>query len=194
MMGRGACRTFLLRRSAAISLSVLAVVACGALPESDRTALETVEARMPAEIAGFMRGDVLQRQPNLLAIDYATPNRSAVGTVLIYETGGRAAPSDPEAPGIDREVSLAVSEVTDVPPGRTGRRLEERERITITDPGLRCAVLEGSFGRAPLRRHICVGGAEGRFVKVEVTTGAMRANSADQLAFASGVLRAVRGR
>jgi hypothetical protein len=84
-------------------------------------------------------------------------------------------------------------ELTEAPQGRTGRRLTERERFTIADPGLRCAVMEGAFGRAPVTRHVCVGAAHGRIVKVQVTMGTGRATRADAAAFAADALRAVRG-
>lgn len=180
------------RRHTVLVLAMLGIAACESLPGIGPPGLDTIAARMPGEIAGFVRGDVTQRPGTVLAIDYATASRSAVGTVLVYGTGGRAAPSDPDAAEIDREVTTAVGEVTEVPHGRTGRRLAERERLTVADPGLRCAVLDGSFGRAPVRRHICVGGASGRFVKVQVTTGTARGPGVDAIAFAAGALRAVR--
>ncbi len=179
-------------RGVAVAAS-LALGACSGLDEAQRPALETIAARMPAEIAGFQRGATPQRPGEILTLDYATPNRAAVATVLVYATGGRAVPADPASPEIDREVTSAVMELTEAPQGRTGRRLTERERFTIADPGLRCAVMEGAFGRAPVTRHVCVGAAQGRIVKVQVTMGTGRAPRADAAAFAAGALRAVRG-
>jgi hypothetical protein len=180
-----------LRRVAVVSSLVLG--ACAGLEEAQRPTLEVIAARMPAEIAGFQRGNTPQRPGEVLTLDYATPNRAAVATVLVYATGGRAVPADPASPEIDREVTSAVMELTEAPQGRTGRRLTERERFTIADPGLRCAVMEGAFGRAPVTRHVCVGAAQGRIVKVQVTMGTGRAPRADAAAFAAGALRAVRG-
>ena len=180
-------------RSLAVA-AVLLVGACAALDESQRPSLESIAARMPAEIAGFQRGDTLVRPPEVLTLDYATPNRAAVATVLVYGTGGRSVPADPASPEIDREVSSAVMEVTEAPQSRTGRRLAERSRITIADPGLRCAVMEGAFGRAPVTRHVCVGAAQGRVVKVQVTMATSRTPAADATAFAAEAVGAVRGR
>jgi hypothetical protein len=174
-------------------VAALALGACAGLEDAQRPALETIAARMPAEIAGFQRGTTPQRPGEMLTLDYATPNRAAVATVLVYATGGRAVPADPASPEIDRQVTSAVMELTEAPQGRTGRRLTERERFTIADPGLRCAVMEGAFGRAPVTRHVCVGAAQGRIVKVQVTMGTGRAPRADAAAFAAGALRAVRG-
>ncbi|WP_198372055.1 hypothetical protein [Roseomonas rosulenta] len=173
---------------------MLIIGACAALDESQRPSLEAIAARMPAEIAGFQRGETLQRPADVLTLDYATPNRAAVATVLVFGTGGRSVPADPASAELDREVSSAVMEVTEAPQGRTGRRLTERSRVTIADPGLRCAVMEGAFGRAPVTRHVCVGAAQGRMVKVQVTMATSRTPAADATAFAAETLRAVRGR
>lgn len=187
----GRCRSRLLR-AAPLVLGLL-LPACAGMEPISGTSLDGVAAAMPREIAGFAMGEAARRQDRMLTFDYATPNRAAVATVLVYETGGRGAPSDPSAPEIERELSAAVAEVTDVPQGRTGRRLAERQRVTVADPGLRCAILEGSFGRAPVTRHLCVGGAQGRFVKVQVTMATRPTPPADAIGFAAGALRAARG-
>jgi hypothetical protein len=174
--------------------ALLLLGGCAALEESQRPALDTLGARMPAQIAGFIRGEPPQRTADSLTLDYATASRAAVATIMVYGTGGRAVPSDPGSPEIDREVTSAVMEVTEAPQTRTGRRLAERRRYTIADPGLRCAVLEGAFGRAPVTRHVCVGGAQGRVVKVQVTMATSRTPAADAEAFAAEALRAVRAR
>ncbi|BDG71900.1 hypothetical protein [Roseomonas fluvialis] len=181
------------RRAVVAGGALLALGACAALDESQRPSLEAIGARMPNEIAGFQRGESPQRSTEVLTLDYATPSRAAVATVLVYATGGRSVPSDPSSPEIDREVTSAVMEVTEAPQGRTGRRLTERNRFTIADPGLRCAVMEGAFGRAPVTRHVCVGAAQGRIVKVQVTMATARVPAADATAFAAQALRAVRG-
>lgn len=177
---------------AALALALL-LPACAAMVPGGGRSLDEISAAMPREIAGFVLGEAGRRQDRTLTLDYATANRAAVATVLVYETGGRGAPDAPGSPEIERELSSAVAEVTEVPQGRTGRRLAERERITLADPGLRCAILEGSFGRAPVTRHLCVGGAQGRFVKVQVTMATRPTPPADAAGFAAGALRAVRG-
>ncbi|WP_137124989.1 hypothetical protein [Roseomonas sp. HF4] len=176
----------------ALALALAVLGGCAAIEGASRPSLDAVAAAMPREIAGFVRGDVAPRSGPTLSMDYATANRAAVATVLVYETGGRV-PSDPEAAEIDRELTSAVSEVTDAPYGRTGRRLTERERVTVADPGMRCAMLHGAFGRAPVTRHVCVGTAAGRFVKMQITMSDRLAASVDAQAFAAGALRAVRG-
>ncbi|MBR0680326.1 hypothetical protein GXW74_07495 [Roseomonas eburnea] len=192
--GRGGAGAAAVSPGRSLVAACLLLTACSAMEEASRPPLDTLATRMPAEIAGFVLGDAAQRPGPTLALDYATRNRAAVATVLVYGTGGRAAPSDPAAPEFDRELSSAVTEVTEAPSGRTGRRLTEQRRVTVADPGLRCAVMSGAFGRAPVTRHVCIGSAEGRFVKVQVTMASgAPSESADAMAFAAGVVRAVRG-
>jgi hypothetical protein len=112
---------------------------------------------------------------------------------MVYAGAGTAAPNDPASLAMDRELTAAVAELSEAPQGRTGRRLTERERITIAEAGLRCAVMTGAFGRAPVMRLVCIGGAGGRFVKTQVTMAETRPAPADAAAFAAAALRAVRG-
>ena len=172
---------------------VLAVAGCSAMEQAQAPSLETIAQRMPEQLAGFVLGETAQRPGPSLSLDYATPNRSAVGSVLIYAAAGSAAPSDPSAPAIDRELTAAVAELSEAPQGRTGRRLAERERVTLAEAGLRCALMVGAFGRAPVVRQVCVGGADGRFVKIQVTMADRRPPPADALGFARAAVAAVRG-
>lgn len=188
-----ALRSAIGSRMAAIA-GVAAMVGCAALDEPARPTLDEIAARMPREISGFVLGETTGRPGPQLVLDYATRARSAVATVLVYETGGRPAPADAASPELDRELTAAVAEVAEAPTGRTGRRLAERSRVSVPDPGLRCALMEGSFGRAPVTRHLCLGVAQGRFVKVQVTMPTRTPPPADAIAFASGAVRAVRGR
>lgn len=180
------------RRAAGVGF-LLAMAGCAAIEEAGRPSLDSVAQRMPAQLAGFMLGETARRPGPALAIDYATGNRSAVAAILVYDAPGSAAPNDPSSPVIDREVTSAVAEMSEAPYGRGGRRLTERQRITIADPGLRCAILTGAFGRAAVVRHVCIGGAQGRFVRIEVTMADRNPPPTDATAFAAAALRAVRG-
>lgn len=170
-----------------------AVLAAGCTAMSQAPSLGTIAERMPREMAGFVLGETAERPGPSLALDYATPSRSAVGSVLIYAAAGAMAPADPAAPAIDRELTAAVAELSEAPQGRTGRRLAERERMTLAAAGLRCAIMTGAFGRAPMLRQVCIGGADGRFVKIQVTMADARPRPADATAFATAALGAVRG-
>jgi hypothetical protein len=186
-------RRLAIGRCLVVLLAVGMLSGCESLGQGERPALEAVAQRMPAELAGFQLGDTSRRPGPSLAMDYATPNRGAVGSVLVYDAPTGSAPNDPAAPALDREVTAAVAELAEAPQARTGRRLTERERVTLSELGLRCAVLAGAFGRAPVTRHVCVGAADGRFVKVQVTMTDARPPAADATAFAAAALRAARG-
>lgn len=173
--------------------ALMATVGCAMLEQAQAPSLDVIGQRMPQHLAGFVLGDTAERPGPSVTFDYATSNRSAVGSVLVYDGAGAAAPSDPAAPAIDRELTAAVAELSEAPQGRTGRRLAERERMTLAQVGLRCAIMSGAFGRAPVLRHVCIGGADGRFVKIQVTMADSRPPPADALAFAGAALRAVRG-
>lgn len=190
---RGAAAPGAAVRRAATAGLMLLLAGCAAIEDLGRPDLDTLAQRMPADLAGFVRGETARRPGASLAMDYATPNRRAVGSILVYETPVGAAPDNAAAAEIDREVTHAVVEVAEAPHGRTGRRLTERERLTLPEAGLRCAVLKGAFGRAPVMRHVCVGGAQGRFVKIQVTMADSQPPPADAVAFATAALRAVRG-
>ena len=170
--------------------ALVTMAGCAALQQAPT--LEAIAERMPQQLAGFVRGEVAQRPGPSVTFDYATPNRAAVGSVLVY-AGVGPVPNDPAAPAIDRELTAAVAELSEAPQGRTGRRLAERERMTLPELGLRCAIMTGAFGRAPVMREVCIGGADGRFVKVQVTMADSRPPPADATAFAGAALHAVRG-
>ena len=188
-MGWGRIRR--LGRDGAAACAFLAVAGCAVMDQA-APSLETVAQEMPRDLAGFVLGEAAQRPGPALSLDYATSNRSAVGSVLVYTAAGGAAPSNPAAPAIDRELTSAVAELSEAPPGRTGRRLAERERMTLPEAGLRCAIMTGAFGRAPVLREVCIGGAHGRFVKIQVTMADSRPPPADATAFAAAALSAVR--
>jgi hypothetical protein len=162
------------------------------MQQAQAPSLDTIAQQMPAALAGFVLGETAQRPGPALSLDYATPSRSAVASVLIYASAGTPAPSDPNAPAIDRELTAAVAELSEAPQGRTGRRLAERERSTLAEAGLRCALMTGAFGRAPVMRHVCIGGADGRFVKIQTTMADRNPPPTDATAFASAAVSAVR--
>lgn len=172
---------------------MLALAGCAAMQQAQAPSLETIAQQMPHQLAGFVLGETAQRPGPSLSLDYATTNRSAVGSVLVYDAPAGIAPTDPAAPAIDRELTAAVAELSEAPQGRTGRRLAEKERVTLAEAGLRCSLMTGAFGRAPVMRQVCVGGADGRFVKIQVTMADRRPPPADALAFARAALAAVRG-
>jgi hypothetical protein len=195
----------------------LAVAACVAAPAGEAPAtggevqpaafaaarpdLGRAAAALPPQAAGFARGqiaDLERRYPGRgVSIDYATADRSAAATVAIYDLGQRSVPADPDSPAQRAEFDAAVSELLSLPPERTGRRFSERERFRLPvagGPPFACADLDGVLGRNPVRQTVCVGGAQGRFVKVQVMMLAREPLAADARAFAAEIGRAARGR
>ena len=152
-------------------------------------------ARLPQQAAGFVRGrsiDYERERPGYgTGVDYATPNRAAVATVSLY-TKGRT--SEPSTQDIEAELRTAVAEASETAvSGRSARRFSGGQPMSLAD-GLRCVRLQGSFGRAPVQRLVCVGGAGGRFIRVQVTQPAAGVPGADPNAFAAAMVQAVRGR
>lgn len=185
--------------------AVLAAGGCAAVTEgpAPRPPLADVVARLPAEAAGFARGvatDHERERPGYgIGVGYATPSRTAVATVHVYDRGVPRVPDDPAASAIEAELDRSVQEMLDVVPSRTGRSLVEQGRSTMPaaggggGPGLRCALLRGDYGRTPVVEHLCVGGAAGYFLKVQVTTDARNASAIDPGAFIGEIARAARG-
>lgn len=161
-----------------------------------------VAARLPEEAAGFRKGrtvDYERERPGYgVGVDYATVNRAAVATVSLYDRGRSSVSSDPASRDIQEELRIAVQEASESAiVGRSARRFSEGEQVTLASgdgSGLRCARLQGTFGRAPVRRLVCVGGAGGKFLRVQVTMPDRGAPVADADAFALAMLRAARGR
>ncbi len=155
---------------------------------------------LPTTAAGFARGgqaDLERRYPGRgVSVDYATADRGAAATVAIYDLGQRSVPAEPDSAAQRAEFEAAVRELTSLPPERTGRRFTERGRFRLPVAGgaaFSCAELDGELGRNAVRQTICVGGAQGRFVKVQVTMVAREPLPADARAFAAAIGQAARG-
>ena len=152
-------------------------------------------ARLPQQAAGFVRGRVIdyerERPGYGTGVDYATPNRAAVATVSLY-TKGRS--SEPSSADVETELRVAVQEASETAiSGRSARRFTAGQPTTMAE-GLRCVRLQGTFGRAPVQRLVCVGTAAGRYIRVQVTQPASGVPGADPNAFAAAMIRAARGR
>lgn len=162
-----------------------------------------IARRLPAEAGDFLRGATVEHEAERpgfgTGVDYATRNRTAVATVQIYDRGSQARiPEDPAAPEIEAELDRSVAETLEAVRRRPARRLAERDRATETlpegaGPGLRCAVLQGTFGRMPVTQRICVGGAAGKFLKVQMTAADRTAPATATDSFLAAVARAARG-
>lgn len=164
-------------RGAALLLALLAGCAAPA-------GTPDLAARLPAEAAGFLRGETGPPGGTPLRVEYATANRAAVATVAIAE---RTPPlRERDGAALDAALGGAVGSVLATMPERSGRQLAERERYEL--PGLRCSLLRGTFGRAPVARHVCVGATAGRLVTIEVTMADRTPPPAEAEAFARAVI------
>lgn len=190
----------------ACGLVLLALAGCaapggpGGRDTGARPPLATQTARLPPDLAGFRRGPVTDFEATSPGyghgVEYTAGGRSAVASVALYDRGLARVPTDPADPAMLAELETAVREATALPPRTTGRALAEQRRRTIAapgGPGLACADLAGNFGRTPIERLVCVGGASGRFVKVQVTMPDRRPPVADAAGFVAAAAGAARG-
>jgi len=188
-----------------LALATLAVLTgCGTEEQARRAGaaapptLEAAAARLPAEVAGFTRGNTVwheRERPGLGAsVDYAGPGRAAVATVSLYDRGQPAvAAGDPR---LATEFTSAVSEVVALAGTRTSQQLAESGRSELPVPGgepLSCARLDGTYGRQQVRTLVCLGAAAGRFLKVQVTAPARPVRPVDPLPFVVAIAQAARG-
>lgn len=162
--------------------------------------LEALAQRLPANVAGFARGDTTWHErdrPGLgVAVDYAGPARSAVATVSLYDRAAGAVPDDPGSARLREEFDTALADVLATADGRTAQRMSESGRSEVAVPGgapLSCSRLDGLYGRQEVRTLVCLGAAGGRFLKVQVTSPARQVRPVDPIPFVVGITQAARG-
>lgn len=195
-----------MRRGAPLLLA-LALAACGPDGEqpatgdatsagrtASRPTLEAAVARLPAEVAGFTRGDLSwyeRERPGFgVGADYAGPARAAVATVSLYD---RQRPVD--AAALEAEFNIALGEVMAVAGARTRQVMTERERTELAVPDgapMQCARLAGTYGRQEMTTLVCLGPAAGRFLKVQVTAPTRQVRPVDPMPFITGITQAAR--
>jgi hypothetical protein len=193
------------RPAVGLLLAGLAVACAGqpAVPaggRDSRATLEQIGGRLPADVAGFTRGETVWHEPARpglgVTVDYAGPGRSAVSTVSLYDRGQRNIPQDINSAAMQQEFAAAVQEVLALAEGRTSQELSERDRTILAVPGqapLQCARLQGTYGRQPVQTLLCLGTASGRYLKVQVTAPARQVRPVDPLPFVVEVAQAARG-
>jgi hypothetical protein len=165
-----------------------------------RATLQDVAGRLPAEVAGFTRGETTWHEPARpglgVTVDYAGPGRSAVSTVSLYDRGLRTLPQDIASPAMQQELAAAVEESLALAERRTSQELSEGDRSVLAVPGqapLQCTRLQGTYGRQPVETLLCLGTASGRFLKVQVTAPSRQVQPVDPMPFVVGIARAARG-
>lgn len=171
-----------------------------ASPPGGRPTLAVAAGRLPDAVAGFTRRDTTwheQTRAGLgVAMDYDGPARSAVSTVSLYDRGIAAVPNDIDAPALQAEFNAAVNEAVAMAGTRTSQRITESNRTDVAVPGqapMRCATLQGTYGRQEVQTLVCLGPAAGRFLKVLVTSPARQVRPVDPIPFVVGIAQAARG-
>lgn len=177
----------------------LATGATSRVGGSGRPTLQSATERLPPNVAGFTRRDTTWHEPGRagmgVAVDYDGPARSAVSTVSVYDRGRAAVPDDVNAPVLQDEFAAAVNEALALAGTRTSHRIVEQGRRDIEVPGqapIRCASLQGTYGRQEVQTLVCVGAAAGRFLKVLVTSPARQVRPVDPVPFIVGIAQAAR--
>lgn len=148
---------------------------------------EALAAALPASADSFTRGATVPvRQPmEGLEVNYATPNRRGAAFVQVVRPAQGDAPA--AATG---EYTRWLDEVSTG--ARPGRRLNLVQEFTEpAGPGLRCAALEGSYGRQPVLSTFCVGSAGGHVLRLRVTMMRDAGPVADARAFLLEVARSL---
>ncbi len=165
-----------------------------------RPTLAVVAERLPDTVAGFTRRDTTwheQTRAGLgVAMDYDGPARSAVSTVSVYDRGNTAVPNDIDAPALQAEFTAAVTEAVAMAGTRTSQRIAERDRTDVEVPGqapMRCATLQGTYGRQEVQTLVCLGPAAGRFLKILVTSPSRQVRPVNPMPFVVGIAQAARG-
>lgn len=178
----------------------LATGAASGTSSARRPALSAAADRLPSTVAGFTRRDTTvheaERAGMGIAVDYDGPARSAVSTVSLYDRGRASVPDDINASILQEEFTAAVNEALAMAGTRTSHRIVERGRADVDVPGqspMRCANLQGTYGRQEVNTLVCVGAAAGRFLKVLVTAPARQVRPVDPVPFVIGIAQAARG-
>ncbi|WP_372618851.1 hypothetical protein [Falsiroseomonas sp.] len=193
----------------ALALAGLALAAACAPQQAGRPSaaggpapggLEAQAARLPAEVAGFTRGNTVWHEPERpgfgVTVDYAAPARAAVATVNLYDRGQGAVAGAPGDPRLSSEFEIVIADVLALAGTRTQQRLAEQERSEAPVPGgapLTCSRLEGTYGRQQMTELVCLGAAAGRFLRVQVTAPLRPVRPVDPLLFAVEIAQAARG-
>jgi hypothetical protein len=169
-------------------------VATGPVPRADAPA--ALAERLPASAAGFQRGatvPVTQPQQGT-EVNYATEGRRAAAFVQVLRPAGAAptadGPGDPEAQA-EFQRWVAESARGQGPARRLSVASEFNE--PPSSPLMRCAAMEGTYGRQPVQSLVCVGAAGGQILRIRASMPRHTPPVADPRAFVREVSAALRG-
>ena len=168
-------------RAALAALLMLAGCAADrAGPAPAAATADVLLARLPESIGAFRRGvtaPVSDPAPGS-EVPYATPNRAIAGYVQVLR---RDAPLNPEE--LQRFVAAVAT--------GSSRRMTERAQPTIA--GMRCAELDGTYGRQAVESLACTGDFGGQMVRLRLTMARRGDRMTEARGFAEGVAAALRG-
>lgn len=172
---------------------LLAVTACASeVPQPPTPTVNTADAlreRLPETIAGFRRGattTVAEAGGGGSELAYATANRGIAGYVQLLR---REPPLSPEA--AEEELARFVADNTSGTPMH--RRLRQRALVALPagQPVLRCAELDGTFGRQPVESLACAGVFGGQLMRLRLSHVRRDGRMAEARGFAEGVAAAL---
>lgn len=167
-------------------------------PPAPRLSLTDANARLPAEAAGFRRGQSLplRSNPRGQEVAYATPahRQRAAAVVKLLPVG----PTLADGVASPQATAAFEAELNDAVHGPDrARRLRAGARLTLPAgqrPALACAELEGTYGRQPVEGLVCAGAVGGNLVRLRVSMPRQQPSLADAQAFASAIVAALAAR
>jgi len=178
----------------ALALLLLATLAaCATQAPPPPPVVNTAEAlrqRLPDTIAGFRRGSsTTLSEPSTgegTELAYATANRAIAGYVQVLRRDPALAPGATE-----EELVRFVADSTSGTPMH--RRLRQRAVIVLpaAQPALRCAELEGTYGRQAVESLACVGIFGGQLVRLRLTHIRRESRMAEARGFAEALAAAL---
>ncbi len=153
-----------------------------------------IARRLPAEAAGFHRGNLTALRGGGQEVGYRTTGLTAAGATVEVHRPGLAL----DAGGLDRALAELVREATQPAPARS---LSAQSHLSIPDPrpergappGLACAETAGTYGRERVAGLVCVGAAQGALLRLRVLMPDQDPPPGDARAFATAILAALRG-
>jgi hypothetical protein len=156
---------------------------------------EALAERLPASAAGFQRGStaVVSGERSGREVAYATQGRTARAAgfvqVVTFATPLADGPASPEAMA---EFSRWRQEAAEG--SGPNRRLRETAQFDApaANPLLRCAELEGNYGRQAVQSMVCVGAAGGQMLRLRVAMPRRDPPVAQPRAFAEEIAASLR--
>lgn len=187
---------------AALLLTLLAgctgpqLAGTAAAPPAPRLDATAAAARLPAEAAGFHRGQSLPLRPPAegMEVAYATPAaRHRAAALVRLSPAGADLPDGPESQPASAAFQGELNQALRGPD--RARHLREARRFTLDAagrPALACAALEGRYGRQPVEALVCAGAVGGNILRLKVSMPSLQPPIADAEAFAGAILAALR--